>query len=91
MVRPFVEFFDGVFDDKGARRNPRIAESEGWCPGGGYNIAGGVGIICSGGDFLGGRLDILDGMVGYQWLEFSTALGKGVPLPDILLLYVHST
>ncbi len=79
-----------MFDDKGARRNPRIAESEGWCPGGGY-IAGGVGIICSGGVFLGGCLDILDGMVGYRWLEFSTASGKGVPLPDILLLYVRST
>ena len=58
-----------MFDDKGARRNPRIAESEGWCPGGGY-IAGGVGIICSGGVFLGGCLDILDGMVGYRWIEF---------------------
>ena len=66
MVRTFAVLFDEV----SPRWDPRIVESEGWCPGGGYIASGTIGTICSGGGFLGGCLDILDGMVGYRWIEF---------------------
>ena len=63
-TRELVRTFALLFDEMTLRGEPRIAESEGWCPGGGYIASGTIGTICSGGGFLGGFLDTLDGMVG---------------------------
>ncbi len=69
-TRELVRTFAVLFDEVTSQWDPRIAESEGWCPGGGYIASGINGTICSGGGFLGGCLDTLDGMVGYRWIEF---------------------
>jgi hypothetical protein len=63
-TRELVRTFALLFDEMTLRGEPRIAESEGWCPGGGYIASGTIGMICSGGCFLGGFFDTLDGMVG---------------------------
>ena len=40
LVRTLAVLFDEVSDDEGPLWNPRIAESEGWRPGGGYIVSG---------------------------------------------------